>query len=177
MYYFGFSFKFTIYNFLFLQGQIKPSCHQQVTLPSLSVKTSDEKLDMLTKKNEDMVEDVARLKTMLQKQTNNLIAANREKEALKKSKENLLNDSKILKLEAEERSRDLNATRIEIGHLKECKKGLLQELQRFKTTGERSFVSADVRINTKESSGQGQVNILCRDCCRLAQSVEHSTCI
>ena len=102
---------------------------------------------MLTKKNEDMAEDVARLKTMLQKQTNNLIAANREKEALKKSKEILLNDSKILKLEAEERSRDLYSNRIEIEDLKEFKKNLLQELQKFKTNGERPFASADVRIN------------------------------
>ena len=118
------------------------------------MKTSDEKVDMLTKKNEDMAEDVARLKTMLQKQTNNLIAANREKEALKKSKEILLNDSKILKLEAEERSRDLYSNRIEIEDLKEFKKNLLQELQRFKTNGERSFASADVRINRNEISRQ-----------------------
>ena len=84
-----------------------------------------------------------------------MIAASREKDALEKSKENLLNDSKLFKLEAEERSRDLNATRIEIGHLKECKKGLLQELQRFKTVnGERSFASADVRINSSGISRQ-----------------------
>ena len=104
-----------------------------------------------------MAEDVARLKTMLQKQTNNLIAADREKEALRKSKENLLNDSKVLKLEAEERSRDLNAIMIEIGDLKECKKNLLQQLQRFKTVNgelERSVASADVRINNNGISRQ-----------------------
>lgn len=109
---------------------------------------------MLTKKNKDMAEDVARLKTMLQKQTNNLIAADREKEVLKKSKEDLLNDSKILKFEAEKRSRELNTNKIEIGQLKECKRNLLQELQRFKTHGEQSFASADLRISTNRISRQ-----------------------
>ena len=108
----------------------------------------------MTKKNKDMAEDVARLKTMLQKQTNNLIAANRDKEALKKSKEDLLNNSKVLKFEAEQRSRDLNTTKIEIGQLKECKRNLLQELQKFKTQGEQPFASADVRMNTNTISRQ-----------------------
>jgi len=103
-----------------------------------------------------MAEDMERLKTMIQKQTNNLIAVNREKEALKKSKEDLLNDSKALKFEAGQRSRDLNETKIEIGRLKECKRNLLQELQRFKTNfGDgRSFAAVNSRTSGNRISHQ-----------------------